>query len=143
MAKTIFITLPVRDVAASTHFYEAIGCTRDARFSGEQAAAMIWSDTITFMLATHDFYGTLTSKSVGDARTASAALFALSYETRAAVDAFAANALGAGGREVHGAEDHGFMYSRGVEDPDGNGFGPVWMDEAAAAVAAPQPEPAL
>lgn len=28
---------------------------------------------------------------------------------------------------MHGAEDEGFMYSRGVEDPDGNGFGPFWM----------------
>lgn len=141
MARTIFISLPVSDVAASTRFYEAIGCTRDARFSGDQAAAMIWSDTITFMLATHAFYRTLTSKPIGDAMTTSATLFALSCDTRAAVDAFAANALAAGGREVHGAEDHGFMYSRGVEDPDGHGFGPVWMDEAA--VTEPQLEPAL
>ena len=139
MARTIFISLPVTDVAASTRFYEAIGCTRDARFSGEQAAAMVWSDTITFMLVTPDFYRTLTSKPISDAMTTSAALFALSCDTRAAVDAFAANALAAGGREVHGAEDHGFMYSRGVEDPDGHGFGPVWMDEAVVA----EPEPAL
>ena len=55
------------------------------------------------------------------------ALFALALDTREAVDAFAAAAIAAGGREVHGAEDEGFMYSRGVEDPDGNGFGPFWM----------------
>jgi predicted lactoylglutathione lyase len=24
------------------------------------------------------------------------------------------------------------MYSRAFEDPDGNGFGPMWMDPAAA-----------
>ena len=131
MAKGIFISLPVADVGRSTAFYEAIGCTRDPRFSGDQAAAMVWSDTITFMLADHAFYGTLTAKPIGDAAATSTALFALSCDTRAAVDAFAASAIAAGGREVHGAEDHGFIYSRGVADPDGHGFGPVWMDAAA------------
>jgi predicted lactoylglutathione lyase len=131
VAKGIFVSLPVADVGRSTAFYEAIGCTRDPRFSGDQAAAMVWSDTITFMLAHHDFYSTLTTKPIADVAVTSAALFALSCDTRDAVDAFAASAITAGGREVHGAEDHGFMYSRGVEDPDGHGFGPVWMDEAA------------
>ncbi|WP_242182684.1 VOC family protein [Sphingomonas sp. CARO-RG-8B-R24-01] len=135
MAKTIFISLPVADVAVSTAFYEAIGCTRDPRMSGDQAAAMAWSDTITFMLASHRFYRTLTPKPVADVGATSAALFALACESRAAVDAFAAAAVAAGGREVHGAEDLGFMYSRGVEDPDGHGFGPMWMDETAAVAA--------
>ena len=132
MTKRIFISLPVADVAASIAFYEAIGCTRDSDFSNDAVASLHWSDAITFMLATPAFYGTLTSKPIADAKASSAALFALSLASRAAVDAFAAAALAAGGREVHGAEDEGFMYSRGVEDPDGNGFGPFWMDPDAA-----------
>ncbi len=135
MSKTIFISLPVADVAASAAFYEAVGFTRDARFSGEAAVSMVWSDTISFMLASHDFYATLTSKPISDARATSGALFALALDSREAVDAFAAAAIAAGGREVHGAEDLGFMYSRGVEDPDGNGFGPMWMNPAHAASA--------
>ncbi|MBY0521420.1 MAG: lactoylglutathione lyase [Sphingomonas sp.] len=136
MPKRIFISLPVTDLAAATAFYEAIGCTRDAAFSGEHAASMQWSDTITFMLATPGFYGTLTSKPIIDAKATSGALFALALDSREAVDGFAASALAAGGREVHGAEDEGFMYSRGVEDPDGHGFGPFWMNPAHTAEAA-------
>lgn len=132
MTKRIFISLPVTDLAASTAFYEAIGCTRDAAFSADHAASMHWSDTITFMLATPEFYGTLTTKPIIDAKAMSGALFALALESRDAVDAFAADALAAGGHEVHGAEDEGFMYSRGVEDPDGHGFGPFWMNPAPA-----------
>jgi hypothetical protein len=30
------------------------------------------------------------------------------------------------------------MYSRGVEDPDGHGFGPFWMDESAVPAAPPE-----
>ena len=29
MPKMIFVNLPVKDVAASTRFYEAIGCSRN------------------------------------------------------------------------------------------------------------------
>ena len=132
MPKTIFVNLPVTDVAASTRFYEAIGCTRDARMSNEAGSAMIWSDTITFMLLSHDLYRRFTPKPIIDAKATSGALFALSFDTRDAVDAFAASAIAAGGRELHGAEDEGFMYSRGVEDPDGHGFGPFWADMDAA-----------
>lgn len=142
MPKMIFISLPVADVAAATVFYQAIGCTRNDRFSNDATASMVWSDTITFMLVSHDFYRTLTPKPIIDAKTGSGALFALSFDTRAAVDAFAASAIAAGGREAHGAEDLGFMYSRGVEDLDGNGFGPVWMDVDAALAAMAQGEPA-
>lgn len=132
MTKRIFISLPVTDVAASTAFYEAIGCTRDVAFSSDAVVSMHWSDSITFMLASPGFYGTLTAKPIIDAKATSGALFALALESREAVDGFAASALAAGGREVHGAEDEGFMYSRGVEDPDGHGFGPFWMNPAPA-----------
>lgn len=142
MTKRIFISLPAADIAASCAFYEAIGCTRDTAFSSDVVASMHWSDSITFMLATPEFYGTLTSKPIIDAKASSGALFALSLDSRAAVDAFAANAIAAGGREVHGAEDEGFMYSRGVEDPDGHGFGPMWMDPGAAMDAASPTEAA-
>lgn len=142
MTKRIFISLPVTDVTASTAFYEAIGCTPNAGMSGDSAAQMRWSDSIVFNLLDHDVYRSLTPKPVADAKNTSSALFALSFETRDAVDAFATAAIAAGGREVHGAEDEGFMYSRGVEDPDGNGFGPFWMD-ATAPAAPPEAEPAL
>ena len=66
-------------------------------------------------------------------------LLALSCDSRDDVDQISEKALGAGGREVHGAEDHGWMYSRAFEDPDGHGWGPFWMDaEAAANAMAPQ-----
>ena len=128
MTKRIFISVPVADVAASTAFYEAIGCTRDPAFSNEAAASMAWSDAITFNLIGHDLYCTLSPKPPGNARTMGGPLFALALQSREAVDAFAAAAITAGGREVHGAEDEGSLYSRGVEDPDGHGFGPFWMD---------------
>lgn len=138
MTQRIFISLPVADIAASTAFYEAIGCIKNQAFSNADAASMAWSDTITFNLLSHPVYRGISPKPPGDARTVGGPLFALALDSRAAVDAFAAAAIGAGGREVHGAEDEGFMYSRGVEDPDGHGFGPFWMDATNAPMTEPE-----
>lgn len=138
MAKTIFVNLPVTDVARAAAFYAAIGFTPNAMFSTAQAAAMEWSDTISVMLLDHGFYATFTSKRIIDAHSTSGALFALSFDSRAAVDAITEAAVAAGGRALHEPEDLGFMYSRAFEDPDGHGWGPMFMDmEAAAAMAQP------
>ena len=128
MPKMIFVNLPVSDLARSTAFYQAIGCVKDEPFSSDQAAMLKWSDTISFMLTTHDMFQTFTTKQIGDPATTTLGHFALAMDSRADVDAIAAAALAAGGREVHGAEDEGFMYSRAFEDPDGHAFGPFWMD---------------
>lgn len=136
MAKMIFVNLPVKDLAASTRFYEAIGCVKNAQFSNESAASMVWSDAITFMLLTHDYYATFTSKPIADAHSASAMLIALSRDSREDVDAIVSAAAAAGGKgDVREPQDHGFMYGRTFEDPDGNTFEPVWMDMAAFASA--------
>lgn len=139
MSRMIFVNLPVNDIAATTRFYEAIGCVRNDQFSNEKAVSMMWSDTIVFMLLRPDFFATFTPKQAADARKATEVLVALSLESREAVDAFAEAAVGAGGRaDVAPKQDLGFMYSRTIEDPDGHMFEPMWMDpsaiEGAAAV---------
>jgi predicted lactoylglutathione lyase len=133
MAKMIFVNLPVADVAASTAFYEAIGMVKNDAFSNARGSAMVWSDTIHFMLLDHAFYATFTRKRIIAAQTTSGVLFALSLDSRAEVDALTEAALAAGGGEPHGPEDQGFMYSRAFTDPDGHGFGPFWMDPVAVA----------
>lgn len=142
MARMIFVNLPVGDVAAATRFYEALGFTRDARFSNERGSAMVWSDAISFMLLARDFYSTFMAKPIADTGATSGALFALSLDSRAEVDAITAAALAAGGTEAHDAEDEGFMYSRAFWDLDGHGFGPFWMDPASAQAAAANDEQA-
>lgn len=133
MPKMIFVNLPVRDLAAATRFYEALGFEKNPQFSNETASSMVWSDTIHFMLLTHDFYKTFTSKPLADAHQTSAALYALSFDSREAVDAITEAAGRAGGRiDLRDKQDYGFMYSRAFADLDGNVFEPVWMDMSAA-----------
>lgn len=133
MSKMIFLNLPVTDLAASTRFYEAMGCSRNEQFSDENAAMMVWSDTISFMLLTHGYFSTFTSLPIADARTTCQMLIALSSDSRAAVDAITETAARHGGRaDVREPQDHGFLYTRAFADPDGHVFEAAWMDMAAA-----------
>ena len=133
MAKMIFVNLPVADLPRSIAFYEAIGMTRNPQFSNDQAAMMVWSDTISFMLLSHGFYAGFTSKPIADARATSEVLLSLSRDSRAEVDAITEAAIAAGGiGDPRPAQDMSFMYSRAFADPDGHIFEPMWMDVMAA-----------
>ena len=140
--KMIFVNLPVADAEASAAFYEAIGFTRDPRFSQPGAsAAMVWSESIRFMLLSRSRFADFTGKRIIDAKTEVQALLCLSIDNREAVDAIVAKAVAAGGKADPGPkQDHGFMYGRSFEDLDGHIFEPMWMDaEAALAAMSGQP----
>jgi len=129
----IFVNLPVRDLAAATRFYEAIGCRKNEQFSDNNASSMVWSDSITFQLLTHDYFKTFATKPLADARTTTGMLIALSCDSREQVDTVTSAAASAGGKaDVREPQDHGFMYIRTFEDPDGHVFEPAWMNMEAA-----------
>jgi len=134
MSKMIFVNLPVRDLKASTAFYTALGGALNPQFSGEKSSCMMFSDTISVMLLTHEHYRQFTQRPIGDARRESQALLALSADSRDAVNTTLAQAAAAGGHaDPNPAQDHGFMFGRSVEDPDGNVWEIMWMDPAALA----------
>lgn len=133
MPTMIFLNLPVKDLAASTRFYEAIGCEKNEQFSDENAASMVWSDTIIFQLLTRDYFKTFTPRPIANPREATGMLIALSRDSREEVDAITEAAAVAGGKaDIRERQDMGFMYIRTFEDPDGHVFEPMWMDADAA-----------
>jgi predicted lactoylglutathione lyase len=142
MSKMIFVNLPVADLDRSIAFYEAVGATRNPQFSDETAACMVFSDTIHVMILTHEKFAQFTPKRIADAHQTSEVLICISAESREAVDEITEAALGAGGREPRGAQDHGFMYGRSFEDPDGHIWEPMFMDIEAAKAAMCPPETA-
>jgi predicted lactoylglutathione lyase len=132
MPKMIFVNLPVRDLGASTAFYVALGGEVNPQFSDEQAKSVMFSDAIGVMLMTHDRYRVFTKRPIGDARRESQALIALSVDSRDAVNATVTRAVAAGGSaDPNPVQDHGFMFGRSVEDPDGYVWEIMWMDTAA------------
>lgn len=132
MSKMIFVNLPVRDLTRSLGFYVALGGTPNPQFSDDQAKSVMFSDAIGVMLLTHDRYRTFTQRPIGDARRESQTLLALSAGSRDAVNDTLASATAAGGKaDPNPTQDHGFMFSRSVEDPDGYVWEIMWMDPSA------------
>jgi uncharacterized protein len=132
MLKQIFINLPVADVARATAFYEALGLEQDARFSGDHASALRWSDSVMVMVMAKEAFAGLTPKPVVDATTGLQLAIALSLDSRAEVDALVEKAAAAGGTiDASPPEDLGFMYSRDFADLDGHSFGPFFMEPQA------------
>ena len=131
MSKSIFISLPVTDLAASRAFYTAMGFVNNPAFTDDSAACMVWSEAINVMLLTHAKWRTFTTRPIPPATSSEVALN-LSCDSREAVDAMNAAAAANGGIcDINPPEDHGFMYSRDMSDPDGHIWGAMWMDAAA------------
>ena len=137
MPKSVFINLPVADLAKARAFYTALGFSINENFSDDTAASVVISDTIYVMLLTHAKMGDFTSLPIGDAKAQTQHLLALDFDSTAEVDAFVSRGLDAGGSEPRPVQDFGFMYSRALADPDGHIWEPFWMDPAAAAEGPP------
>ena len=129
MPKQLFVNLPVSDLSRAKAFYEAIGAVANPQFSDHTSACMVLSDTLFVMLLTHDKWAQFTRKPIADAHRASEVMLALSADDRPAVDTIVAAAGTNGGKaDVNPPQDHGFMYSRSLEDVDGHVWEIVYMD---------------
>ena len=131
MPKTVFISLAVADLAASRRFYEALGAANNKQFTDDSAACMMLSDEIGVMLLTRDKFRDFTPLPIGDPRATALIGLALSCDSRDAVGATALAAAATGGEiDPVPPQDHGFMISRSVADPDGYVWDLMWMDMA-------------
>src|ERR1044071_9660376 len=111
MTKMIFVNLPVADLPRSRAFYEAIGFTNNPQFTNENAASMMWSDTIVVMLLTHDFWKTFTSKTIPNPTESAQVALAINFDGREEVDTITEAAGHNGGTaDQSPPQDHGFMY---------------------------------
>lgn len=132
MRTKMFVNLPVRDLNKSKAFFEKLGLTFNPQFTDDTAACMVIGEDNYAMLLTHEKFKQFTKKNIVDSTKATEVLIAIALESRARVDEISRLALQAGATEARPAEDHGFMYSRSINDLDGHIWEPFWMDPAAA-----------
>lgn len=129
----MFVNLPVTDLERAKSFYTALGFTINPMFTDHNAACVVVEeDHSAFMLLTREYFQTFTDLPLGDPAVSPSVSTAVFLDSREAVDATAAAGLAAGGTEPRPASDYGFMYQRGLTDPDGNVLEFGWMDPAAA-----------
>ncbi len=120
MATQIFVNLPVKALEPSVTFFTQLGFSFNPEYTDENATCMVISDTIYVMLLVEPFFQTFTKKTVADATQTAEVIVSLSLESRAAVDDMIQKAVAAGATTPTPAQDMGFMYQHGFQDPDGH-----------------------
>ena len=129
--RKLFVNVPVSDLQRSITFFEAIGFAFNTQFTDATATCMLVGEDAYFMLLTRDRFAGFARRPVGDAAKETSATFALSVDSREAVDAMVRAAVAAGGSHALEPQDHGFMYGWSFYDLDGHHWEVFWMDPAA------------
>lgn len=129
--RKLFVNLAVQDLGRAVGFFTQLGFTFNPQFTDEHATCMLVGEDAYVMLLARPRFQEFTRKAIVDSTTHTEAILCISAESRAAVDALAGTALGAGGSAANEPQDHGFMYGRSFHDPDGHLWEVMWMDPAA------------
>jgi predicted lactoylglutathione lyase len=132
MPTNIFVSYATADLDRSKAFYTALGATINPLFTDENAACLMWDENIYLMVLKREFFASFTDKQLADPATTAQVQIAFTRDSRDDVDAVAAAGLAAGGSEPRPAQDLGFMYTRDLEDPDGNVVAFLYMVPEAA-----------
>jgi predicted lactoylglutathione lyase len=138
-SRLIFVNIAVKDLAASKAFFGALGFAFDEKFTDDSCACMVVSEQAYVMLLAQARFADFTAKPIADPRSSTEAILCVSAESREGVDAFADAALDAGGSHANEPMDHGFMYGRSFQDPDGHIWEVMWMSQEAVDSGPPAP----
>ncbi|MGH2905777.1 MAG: VOC family protein [Solirubrobacterales bacterium] len=131
MPTNIYVSYPTADLEASKAFYTALGAEINPLMSDDNGTCFVWDENIYLMVLKREFMAQFTDKQLADPAETAQVQVAFSRESREEVDAVTEAGLKAGGTEPRPAEDLGFMYSRDLEDPDGNIVAFMWFSEQA------------
>ena len=131
MTKEIWLNLPVKDVAKSKTFFNAIGFQFNTKYgdSDTSASLQLGEKGIIVMLFREDVFKGFVQNNVADAQSGNEILISFDAESPAEVDELAKKVVDAGGT-LFGkpAEIQGWMYGCGFMDLDGHRWNALHMD---------------
>jgi predicted lactoylglutathione lyase len=129
----IVVNLPVTDIDRSRRFFTDLGYTFNEKLSSVNALTLVLGNNQFAMLLRREVFSSFYPVETADAAKTKECVICLSADSRDAVDALVDRAIAAGGT-AGDTEDHGVMYGRSYNDPDGHSWQIFWMDPAAAEV---------
>lgn len=131
MVKQIFLNLPVRDLTVSINFFKQLGFEFNSQFTDENAACLVFNETIFAMLLTHNRFNDFVNREITDNSKTVSGIYSFSVNSREEVDELLSKAIAAGGTSLYPTQDLGFMYCRNFQDPDGHHWEVFHMDMSA------------
>ena len=129
--KELWLNLPVKDVAKSKVFFQALGFTLNTAHgnTNDNASFIIGEKKIVLMLFQEAVFKSFTQHPLSDTNAGTEMLISIDAETREEVDELAKKAADAGGNLfAKPAEKDGWMYGCAFADLDGHRWNVLQMD---------------
>jgi predicted lactoylglutathione lyase len=126
MMNSIFLNMPVQDVAQSKEFFSTLGFSANEQFSGPDNVCMVVNSTISLMLMNHEKFSSFIDKDVAP-KTSSEIILSFSCGSAEEVRTITEKAFSLGARKINDAEDTDFMFSWAFEDLDGHLWDLFWI----------------
>jgi uncharacterized protein len=123
---SVFLNMPVTNVAQSREFFQKLGFTLNDQFSGEDNVCVVVNPSISLMLMNHDKFAGFIDKNVA-ARNTSEMILSFQCESAEEVRRLAEKAFMLGARKINESEDSDFMFSWAFEDLDGHLWDLFWI----------------
>lgn len=128
MVKSIYINLPVGNLARSRAFWSALGFSFNEDFSDDKALCLVLNEGSMYSMLIHtDFFQTFTNRPLATGSTTQM-LVAIEVDSRERVDHVVKTALTQGGTRYRDSADHGWMYYDSFADPDGHQWEILFTD---------------
>jgi predicted lactoylglutathione lyase len=126
--KSIYVNLPIKDLAATRAFWTTLGFSFNEQFSDEKALCLVLNEGFIYaMLITEPFFTTFTNRPIADGSTTQV-LNAIEVESREQVDELVKLALENGATRYRKGEDHGWMYYDSFADLNGHQWEILFSD---------------
>lgn len=131
MTNDLWLNLPIKHLARSIAFYDAMGFKRNLGPGNTESSAcfLVGDKGIVLMLFLDSVFSGFAGAPVSDASRGAEVLISLGAGTREEVDAFAAKAREGGGEVFAEPGGSSGMYGCGLRDPDGHRWNILYMNQ--------------
>ena len=127
MIQSIYLNIPVTDVAKSREFFTNLGFSFYEKFSGEDSVCLQIGPNMRAMLNNKEKFNKFIDKPVAG-KDVVEMIISLQCESVDVVKALSEKAFIQGARRINDPEDQGFMFSWGFEDLDGHLWDLFWFN---------------
>ena len=131
MITDLWINLPVKNVAASSSFFKALGFTFNTQYGNSEnsASLLVGKQNVVVMLFDEPTFKGFCTTEVADTNLGTEVLISIGVDSKEEVDELAQKAIAAGGTSPHQpSEMKGWMYGCLFIDLDGHKWNVLYMD---------------
>lgn len=129
MPESLWINLPVKDVAISRDFFTQIGFKLNTQYGNSEHSASFFAGKMVVMLFNETTFKSFTRNELTDTKQGTEVLFSIGAASKEDVDEIAKKVTEAGGTVFsEPAESQGWMYGCAFLDPDGHRWNSLYMD---------------